>query len=398
MATKRTRTANLYERDGWYYVLRQLNGKQVWKSLRMPVADDRSTYPQAKIAAAHTLADLAVYHLHGGREREQAARPYSTLAEMHAVYKQANAGRSDISPRSATRALATLKLICTEVLGEHDPKRVRCDAVTVKLFRQFESARIVAVRDDAERRKLHKQEAELLESKAQNTIRSAAAKFKSIFQPLMMEAYEEAGLRLPEEAISKIMRMRVAGSFHRPGTVLKPEIRAAIVAKIAATRDTDPGFHLALSLAWETGLRRDTMIHTRWDWFTATADYIGIRFMVTKTFSYSIRVPTDLGAQWQALAGDRQYVLPGDTPQERDQHVVCVIKFLREIGVTDEVETPYHELRKWHGQYFAEEHGGEESDLRLGHKLQGVGAKSYYHLESKIVDRMGVSTKKHPKA
>jgi hypothetical protein len=390
MATKRTRTANLYERDGWYYVLRQLNGKQVWKSLRMPVADDRSTYPQAKIAAAHTLADLAVYHLHGGREREQAARPYSTIAELLNANEQANAGRSDISPRSAARARATFKLICTEALGEHDPKHTRCDVLSVDLFRRFEAARIVAARAAAEKEKLPKQEARLLVERAQNTVRSAAAKFKSVLQPALLETEPYRALRLPD--FSPILKMKVAGEFHRHADRLKPAIRAAIVAQLASTATTDPALYFALSLPWETAMRRDTVIHARWDWFTPQSDgTILVEIAVAKADRYSIRLPASLWAEWQACrAGSPNpaatYLLPGATPAEREAHVLRAIDFLRTAGVT--AIKPYHELRKWHGQSVADRHGLAEAGLRLGHKPQGVTAGSYVQLESKLVLRM----------
>jgi integrase len=401
MATKRTRTANLYERDGWYYVLRQLGGKQVWKSLKLRVEEDRSTYPQAKIAAAHTLADLAVYHLHGGRARELAARPFATLAELHTAYEKANAGRSDISPRSATRALATFKLICTEALGEHDPKHIRCDVVTVDLFRRFEAARIVAARAAAERDKLPKQEARLLVERAQNTVRSAAAKFKSVLQPALIETEPYRKLRLPEEAIFKIMRMRVAGKFHRYATELKPAIRAAIVEKLAATSNSDPALYFTLSLAWETGMRRDTIIHARWDWFTPQPDgTVLAEIGVAKADLYSIRLPASLWAEWQACrAGSPNpaatvdekptpYLLPGATPAEREAHVLRAIDFLRTAGVT--AIKPMHELRKWHSMSVKAVHGREQAMLRLGQKPQGVNAKSYdgEKLESKLVLRM----------
>lgn len=391
MATKRTRTPNLYEREGWYYVLRSIAGKQVWKSLKLRVEPDRTTYPQAKVAAAHTLADLAVYHLHGGRERELAARPFATLAELHKAYEQANAGRSDISPRSAARALVTFKLVCTEALGEHEPKRTRCDAVTVDLFRRFESARIVAARAAAEKEKLPKQEAQLLVERAQNTVRSAAAKFKSVLQPALLETAPYRALRLPDFA--PLLKMKVAGEFHRHADRLKPAIRAAIVAQLDAAATSDPAFYFALSLPWETGMRRDTVIHARWDWFTPQPDgTVLVEIAVAKADRYSIRLPASLWAEWQSTTNNSTelkggtYLLPGATPGKREAHVLRAIEFLRAAGVT--AIKPYHELRKWHGQSVADRHGLAEAGLRLGHKPQGVTAGSYVQLESKLVLRM----------
>lgn len=404
---KRTRTANLYERDGWYYVLRTLNGKQVWKSLKLPVAPDRSTYPQAKIAAAHVLADLAVYHLHGGRERELAARPFATLAELHTAYEKANAGRSDISPRSAARALATFKLVCAEALGEHDPERVRADQVTVDLFRRFESGRIIAARAAAEKQKLPKQEARALVERAQNTVRSAAAKFKSVLQPALLESEPYRRLRLPDFA--PVLKMKVAGEFHRHADRLKPAVRAAIVQKLAEAATADHALYFALSLPWETGMRRDTIIHARWDWFTPQPDgTVLVEIAVAKADRYSIRLPADLWAEWQTACHASPspvhlssvspssaapssvppsgYLLPGATPEEREAHILRAIDFLREAGVT--AIKPYHELRKWHGQSVADRHGLAEAGLRLGHKPQGVTAGSYVQLESKLVLRM----------
>ncbi len=363
---------NLFWRNSVAYFRKRLRTptgiKDHWEAIGEIEVDDARRIVREKRRAAELENYLERWDVR--RQRSDV----STFPQLFAAYQQWAAG-ARIKPRTVRENESCLRRLVRTARGEA-AEEGSMSIVDGQLVAAYESAKIRAVKEQADREDWPTERRELELDSAQTTVFSTVRQARSIFKrkAVMSEAYRQ--LKLPAK-LDQFMTQPVDGSTVKDYTPPSAEVIRAVKKGITELREKDPAMWLAAMLEINAAARRGTAAETRWDWFVDEGrvcsvtgkPLMSLQIGLAKGNRSAPAVYKDMYEEMLTLRADaRPYVVPGETSEERMDVFKRLVQFLRSLGL--DRRQPNHELRKLYTDEMLSAHGTDAALAATGHSSE----------------------------
>lgn len=310
-------------------------------------------------------------------EAKEKARQVALVGAIADAYEAGIRAKSHISSHTARENALCLGKIVTEGLGlksKDDWKEQSAKVLTRTLVRRFQALRSARVVDGSA----------IEQGRSNLTTDQSWGKARSLFTPLAMEVYEEAGLKLPD--LEEFLKTPKRGNYH--STMYQPipdETIAAMQEAAKELRKQSPGAYLVYSLMLALGMRNGEVQEAKRHWIeerpTLTvvdgkevrtrAKFMAIicrpDFTPKNKRNRWVPIPTWLLADLEELVPEGQdYILPGATDNQRRQLAYYELNGWIRKFLPDREKGAY-ELRKHFGSVIAASQGIYKAQEYLGH-------------------------------
>jgi len=291
---------------------------------------------------------------------------FPTVGEVEAAFREDAKGR-EISPRVMDAYWTYLRKILRTVHGcdNFRANLLKVSALTPDLLHDYQAAMVAEA----------KPKGPAAIEGARTTSFSAINQVQSIFSVVALQGARMRALKLPSDLIAPFTSFRAEGTTKK----IRVEVDDATIARLRAASDdlwfSAPARWLAFALAGGIGLRRGEAVMARWSWVRQIRGNFTM-FLLTSDEStpkgneHKKEIDPSLWADMCAIRQPGDYILPGDTREERDAALEENVAWLRDHGV--DVNKPNHELRAIYLQVLDRKHGRAAAQRAGGHSSAGT--------------------------
>ena len=284
-----------------------------------------------------------------------------TVAEVEAAFRADATGR-ELSERVMDAYWTYLRKIIRTV-HTCDNERANAFKVSVctpELLHDYQAAMIA----------LAKPSGPAAIEAARTTSFSAINQVQSIFSTVALQGARMRALKLPVEITTPFAKFRAEGTTKK----IRVEVDDVTIARLREASDdlwfTAPARWLAFALAGGIGLRRGEAVMARWSWVRQirgnfTMFLVASDESTPKGNEHKKEIDPGLWADMCAIRQPGDYILPGNTREERDAALEANTPWLRELGL--DVNKPNHELRAIYLQVLDRKHGRSAAQRAGGH-------------------------------
>ena len=372
----------LTKREGRHgYFIRIKNpatGKRTWKSLGtndIKAATKEAERVYGELFKLQDDAKAATRALDKTAKRNN----YSTVGEIIEVYEKDKSRAC--AQKTAKQNTGALKLLLAGA-GYKNPEKVRLDSLTAKAVRKFRDSRLDPLDRDSE-------EYDSAVISCNGVYRQA----KSIFSKAQLAggAYDE--LKLPD--LTEFLGVPHLAEEGEDYSFIGVELFSKLINDTTRLANEDPELYAAFLIASTTGLRKNEIIHARWDWLKLRPDGVTVIDIPAKerfegeTFRTKSRkgrqVPIADGVIQElrrlntAIGYRPDYLLATRGVHARKDRIWRRFNaWFKACGV--DRKKPAHECRKFFGSQVATYEGIYVACKLLGHSSVDVTEKYYADL------------------
>ena len=375
MKAKSSKDQNLICRAGIYYLVKQVDGKTIYRSLK---TRDKS------VAAARGRALLKQLAT-GDTEWHPRKQSVSTIGELLAVYR-AESTRVHATPKTA---LSNISCLMTIVATRYPYLASRPAS---ELYAAVESMPLTAID-----RPLIKQFFDHTmgqaythtdRESAKRRIKSHHRHAKSIFTHWVLESYRDHGIIVPP-CVHEFTAYRPPIKLEKEKYLLPdPQLVQRTVIAGRALADKNPALYLVFSLAYDLGMRAKEIAAAEKDWITTSHTGQTVMRLCTRpgfrTKSGESRdIPIDPAVHTVLLELFMQFpgphILPGVTKSQRYNLITRAFSsWMRTLGW--DRQHAAHELRALAGSRWFTEISPPAAQKLLGHEKLSTTCEFYADL------------------
>ena len=372
----------LTEREGRYgYFIRIKNpatGKRTWKSLGTD--DEKEATKEAQRICLEQLK-LQDDRKEAAKALDKTAKrnDYATVGDVIEVYLD---DHERACKRSSARQNSNSLLLLLREAGIKNPEKARLNVLDAKLVRTFRRARL----ENFER------ETDEYDS-AVITINGIYRKAKSLFsRKQLAEDGAYSDLKLPD--LSGFLGVPFLKEDKDDYTFIGKTLFSNLLNDATRLSQEDPELYAAFLIASTTGLRKNEIIHARWDWLKVRNDgttvisipgkerFEGVTFTTKSGKGRDVPIAEGVISELRRLAvkGYRaDYLLPTENLTARNDKVWRRFSaWFESCGIKR--RKCAHECRKFFGSQVATNHGIYVACKLLGHSSVDVTERYYADL------------------
>ncbi|RXK53504.1 hypothetical protein ESB00_17580 [Oleiharenicola lentus] len=307
-------------------------------------------------------------------------RKTSTLGQLRDVV-ELNAGNLGVTQETAKEYFRSIGTIVRDVLRSREnlPKKPSMDKVMAQpvgllnasLLFDFKGLRLPP----------HLREHTSKGRKAKLTANRHMRNAQALFMPDRVAFLRDKELHIPdmEPFRSVPMFQHATERYNLPPAAFMLTLVKQIMTDLA---NEDSAMYCATLLALHAGLRREEIVHAKWDWFIDEPTGLVVHVRPEDEFApkfgleRKVKVSRWLHAELLRFKSKKEACILPDYARDHNVDIVTrLVAWLKAHGVT--AIKPIHELRKWFGSFFATEYSITTAQRQLGHSTPMVTNAHY---------------------